>query len=58
MRLRGNELARLFYSTNWRSSHRVARQLIPQVMAATPGSGVDAATEAQATANASVGKHA
>jgi hypothetical protein len=36
----------------------VARQLMPQVMAATPGSGVAAATEAQATANASVGKHA
>jgi hypothetical protein len=31
---------------------------MPQVMAATPGSGVGAATEAQATANASVGKHA
>ena len=36
----------------------VARQLMPQVMAATPGSGVDAAADAQATANASVGKHA
>jgi hypothetical protein len=36
----------------------VARQLMPQVMAATPGSGVAAAAEAQATANASVGKHA
>jgi hypothetical protein len=36
----------------------VARQLMPQVMAPRPGSGVDAATEAQATANASVGKHA
>jgi peptidoglycan/LPS O-acetylase OafA/YrhL len=35
----------------------VARQLMPQVMAATPGSGVDAASDAQATANASVGKH-
>jgi peptidoglycan/LPS O-acetylase OafA/YrhL len=36
----------------------VAHQLMPQVMAATPGSGVDAAADAQATANASVGKHA
>ena len=34
----------------------VARQLMPQVMAATPGSGIDAATPAEATANASVGK--
>ena len=34
----------------------VARQLMPQVMAATPGSGIDAAAPAQATANASVGK--
>jgi hypothetical protein len=29
---------------------------MPQVMAATPGSGIDAAAPAQATANASVGK--
>ena len=36
----------------------VARQLMPQIMAATPGSGVDAATDAEATANASVGEHA
>ena len=36
----------------------VARQLMPQVMAATPGSGVDAPADARATANASVGKHA
>jgi hypothetical protein len=36
----------------------VAHQLMPQVMAATPGSGVDAAADAQATANPSVGKHA
>jgi peptidoglycan/LPS O-acetylase OafA/YrhL len=36
----------------------VARQLMPQVMAATPGSGVDAAADAAATANASVGKRA
>jgi peptidoglycan/LPS O-acetylase OafA/YrhL len=34
----------------------VARQLMPQVMAATPGSGVDPAAPAPATANASVGK--
>jgi SGNH domain (fused to AT3 domains) len=36
----------------------VARQLMPQVMAATPGSGVDAGAPAEATANASVGKRA
>jgi peptidoglycan/LPS O-acetylase OafA/YrhL len=36
----------------------VARQLMPQVMAATPGSGVDAAGNADASANASVGKRA
>jgi peptidoglycan/LPS O-acetylase OafA/YrhL len=34
----------------------VARQLMPQIMAATPGSGIDAGGPAQATANASVGK--
>ena len=34
----------------------VAHQLMPQIMAATPGSGVDAATSADATANASVGR--
>jgi peptidoglycan/LPS O-acetylase OafA/YrhL len=34
----------------------VARQLMPQVMAATPGSAIDAAASAQATANASVGE--
>ncbi|HZN70220.1 MAG TPA: acyltransferase family protein, partial [Micromonosporaceae bacterium] len=34
----------------------VARQLMPQVMAATPGSGIDTGSPAQATANASVGK--
>ena len=34
----------------------VARQLMPQVMAASPGSGIDAATPAEATTNASVGK--
>jgi hypothetical protein len=34
----------------------VARQLMPQVMASTPGSGIDVAAPAQATANASVGK--
>jgi len=33
----------------------VARQLMPQVMAATPGSGIDAAAPVEATANASVG---
>jgi hypothetical protein len=31
---------------------------MPQVMAATPGSGVDAGAPAEATANASVGKRA
>ena len=36
----------------------VAHQLMPQIMAATPGSGVGAATDAEAIANASVGKHA
>ena len=36
----------------------VARQLMPQVMAATPGSGVDPAAPAEATANASVGTRA
>jgi peptidoglycan/LPS O-acetylase OafA/YrhL len=34
----------------------VARQVMPQVMAATPGSGIDAGAPAQATANASVGQ--
>src|SRR5262249_36876931 len=34
----------------------VAHQLMPQIMAAPPGSGVDAATSADATANASVGR--
>jgi len=31
---------------------------MPQIMAATPGSGIDAGGPARATANASVGKHA
>jgi hypothetical protein len=35
----------------------VAHQLMPQIMAATPGSGIDTGQSA-ATANASVGKHA
>ena len=36
----------------------VAHQLMPQIMASTPGSGIDAATPDNATMNASVGTHA
>jgi peptidoglycan/LPS O-acetylase OafA/YrhL len=36
----------------------VAHQLMPQIMAATPGTGIEAATSNEATTNASVGKRA
>jgi hypothetical protein len=36
----------------------VAHQLMPEIMAATPGAGIDAATSNDPTTNASVGKHA
>ena len=36
----------------------VAHQLMPEIMAATPGTGIEAATSNDATTNASVGKHA